>query len=720
MAIACTLDSRIILRLHADFCTKHLSIWSCTVGFPKDMTGQETYKPPVRDDLTPASLDWQENGLPVSRQYADIYFSTASAIGEARHVFLSGNSLESRWQTLTSKRFTIAECGFGSGLNFLCAWQLWQDTAPCGSTLHYLGFELHPLVLRDLKQIHRTWPQLGKLSEAFMAQLPPPCSGLHRLQLGTADHPVILDLYYGDVTETIKQVCPERTSVDAWFLDGFSPKQNPAMWSGSLCRQMAKLSHDNTTLSTYSVASHVRGNLTQAGFEVEKSAGFGRKRHMLRAWLSNSSAQRKPPAANSQTPWFSLPPAHGYKTVAVIGSGLAGSATAHALARRGFRVEVFERAPHIASGASGNPQGILHLKPARRLTAGAMFQRQAYLFASSHYRRLTNQSNGPIQWHNCGFLQLARDSEEQSRQHELIEKRLYPPQIMRPVSAGEASELAGLELKQPGLFFSHGGWLNPAALCQWYLSHPGITVHIGSAVTELARHKAGTWHLHVKNSLKDEYLSQEADCVVIAGSFEAGHLSQCSSYPLFPVRGQISRLPFSGYSKKLQTILCTNGYIIPAHDGLHSIGGSFTSRSTDRKVSETDRKTNLQLLRQISPELHDSFMTQGMEHDRAGIRCTTTDHLPLLGPLDDENANKSRYAGLLRNASATFNHKGRYFPGLFVNLAHGSHGISTTPLAGEYLACLISGEPLPLQQPVINALHPARFLIRRLKKQISR
>jgi tRNA 5-methylaminomethyl-2-thiouridine biosynthesis bifunctional protein len=75
--------------------------------------------------------------------------------------------LAERWQALdreSTGRFTIIETGFGTGLNFLLAWQLWQQTAPQHWQLHYISVEKHPLKAEDLQRAHSSWPELSSLA----------------------------------------------------------------------------------------------------------------------------------------------------------------------------------------------------------------------------------------------------------------------------------------------------------------------------------------------------------------------------------------------------------------------------------------------------------------------------------------------------------------------------------------------------------------------------
>ena len=53
-------------------------------------------------------------------------------------------------------------------------------------------------------------------------------------------------------------------------------------------------------------------------------------------------------------------------------------------------------------------------------------------------------------------------------------------------------------------------------------------------------------------------------------------------------------------------------------------------------------------------------------------------------------------------------------PGLYLNTAHGSRGLSSTPLVAQLLASMICAEPLPMSRVLQRALAPSRFLVRDL------
>ncbi|MCQ9724220.1 ATP-grasp domain-containing protein [Pseudomonas aeruginosa] len=82
-------------------------------------------------DFQHAQLDWDENGQPLSRAFGDVYFSRHSGLNETRHVFLATNRLAERFAALgDGEVLCIGETGFGTGLNFLCAWQLFLGPGP--------------------------------------------------------------------------------------------------------------------------------------------------------------------------------------------------------------------------------------------------------------------------------------------------------------------------------------------------------------------------------------------------------------------------------------------------------------------------------------------------------------------------------------------------------------------------------------------------------------
>lgn len=221
-------------------------------------------------DQTPA-LDWRDDVIPVSRQFDDPYFSLAGGLDETRHVFLTGNGLPGRFRD----GLQIAELGFGTGLNLLAVLLAYQGPGH----LHYTSFEAYPMPAADIARALTAFPEVAGMAEPFLRQW---ASGARVLTFPSLTATVIL----GDARETLARW---QGQADAWFLDGFSPAKNPELWSPDLMAEVARHTAPGGTFATYTAAGHVRRALASAGFEVERAAGFGTKRHMSRGILKGAA-----------------------------------------------------------------------------------------------------------------------------------------------------------------------------------------------------------------------------------------------------------------------------------------------------------------------------------------------------------------------------------------------------------------------------------------------
>jgi tRNA U34 5-methylaminomethyl-2-thiouridine-forming methyltransferase MnmC len=215
-----------------------------------------------------AELSWRDGLIPVSTQFDDPYFSLGDGFAETRHVFLDGNDLPARFKP----GFHIAELGFGTGLNMLAAWALWEQSGQEGA-LHFTSFEAFPMAQPDMAQALQAFPDLAPWADRFLSVWQGGTCALGHLHQTGGE---------GDARETLPLW---GGRADAWFLDGFSPAKNPELWGEALMQAVADHTAEGGTAATYTAAGFVRRGLEAAGFTVERSPGYGRKRHMTRAWL---------------------------------------------------------------------------------------------------------------------------------------------------------------------------------------------------------------------------------------------------------------------------------------------------------------------------------------------------------------------------------------------------------------------------------------------------
>ncbi|MDT8894477.1 bifunctional tRNA (5-methylaminomethyl-2-thiouridine)(34)-methyltransferase MnmD/FAD-dependent 5-carboxymethylaminomethyl-2-thiouridine(34) oxidoreductase MnmC [Halomonas sp. I1] len=671
--------------------------------------------PPAKDPLPPlaglprAHLDWRPDDggddAPHSSEFDDVYFSRHDGRAETEHVFLEANRLPERFRAWWEARpFVIGETGFGTGLNMLCAWACFDAHAPDSARLHLVSTELYPLGRQDLVRALTAWPDLADRAAALLAQWPEPVRGVHRLWL---DDRVILDLHFGDTTERLERL---DGAVDAWFLDGFAPSKNPEMWQPELFAAMAARSRPGATFATFTCAGVVKRGLKAAGFAWRKVPGFGRKREMLAGEIATPPADQR----RRSTPWFTPPAARPARRVAVIGAGLAGCTVAAALARRGVAVTLIDR-EGPGAGASGNALGALYVK----LAAETNRQSRSYLAGLLYTRRWLEALDPDHElWSPCGVLQLATAEREARRQTRFLANHPLPASVVRQVDAAEASRLAGLALPHGGLDYPLAGWVRPAALCDHLAASDGVSAY-RDEVQELAPTPDG-WRLTLAGEHGDTAF--EADQVVIAAATASNGFAQTTALPLQPVRGQISRLALPDGTPAPRRVVCAGGYAMPPRDGALTFGASFTPNDTDATTREADHVANLEELERTLPGYLAALVEAGADvspgalDGRAAVRAASPDKSPYAGPVPDADAWRRDYAALAKDATRVPDLPGRHHAGLWISAAHGSRGLASAPLTAELLASRICDEPLPLEAPLVDHLHPGRRLIRDLMR----
>ncbi|MDR0703226.1 MAG: bifunctional tRNA (5-methylaminomethyl-2-thiouridine)(34)-methyltransferase MnmD/FAD-dependent 5-carboxymethylaminomethyl-2-thiouridine(34) oxidoreductase MnmC [Azoarcus sp.] len=632
--------------------------------------------------LQPASLQFAADGTPFSEAYGDVYHAAEGGLGQARHVFLAGNGLPERWRG--RERFVIAETGFGAGLNFLASWAAWREDAARPGALHFVSFELHPFRVEDLARLHAAWPELSPLADALRAHWPPLAGGMHRLHFD--GERVCLTLYFGDVREGLAQL---DACVDAIFLDGFSPAKNPEMWSAKVFHLLSRRAAPDATLATWSVAGAVREGLRRACFVTEKAPGFGGKREMLRGHLfphpRRGDARPAPPAAHHAI---------------VIGAGAAGSAVTARLAARGWTVDVIDAESGPGQGASGNHAGVLRPQPSfddnrmSRLTrAGALY--------GWRYIGKALAAGGPLQAAACGVLHLARDAAQARKMASAAARLALPGELLRYVDAAEAGEIARWPVSFGGWYFPGCGWVRPPSLCAANLAaHPQyIRTHWMRRVAAIAR-RGERWH-----ALADDGGTIAAAPVMIlaAGTGLAG-FAQAAPLPVIAARGQVSVLPAAPGSAP-RAVVCCGGYVTPEVEGRRCAGASFDVDDADAHARLSDQQANLAKLEAILPGY-----TAGLDAAALGARVSfrpvSPDRLPMVGaiPAVEAAAPPASLAALPRH------------DGLYAVSGFGARGLAWAMLAGETLASRIAGDPLPLERELVEAMDPARFLLRRRRR----
>lgn len=528
-----------------------------------------------------ADLDWTPEGAPVSRQFGDVYFSREDGLAETRAVFLAGCGLPEAWAG--RPHFTVAELGFGTGLNIVALLDLWMRHRPAGGRLSIFSVEAHPLSRDSAARALSAWPDLAGPAGRLLDVWPRATPGFHRVAL--EDLGVTLDLAIGEAADGLARWAGQA---DAWFLDGFAPSTNPAMWSDAVLDAVAARSAPGARVATFTVAGAVRRGLQARGFQVDKRPGHGRKRERLEA-VAPGGPQAAPPAR-----------------IVILGAGIAGQATARALRALGLDPVVIE-AERPGAGASGFPAALV----TPRLDAGdpgiAALYAQALARAGDLYRAVPGAVLAE------GVLQLAAQPRDAAR-FDKVAAQPWWGGAMTPLTPEAASARSGTPVEVAGLWMGPAFALAPAAVREAWLE--GVQVRTGRAVG--LETVEGGWRVRLEDGQ-----AIDADAVVItAGWGTAGLLPGLG---LSPVAGQ------ADWSDGVTppAALAWGGYAVPTGEGL-LWGATHDRGETAPAASEAASTRNLATLEARLPALAAAVRDRPVQR-RAAVRATTPDRLPLCG-----------------------------------------------------------------------------------------
>ncbi len=634
--------------------------------------------------IVPARIVASPDGLPFAADFADTYHPRSGALAQARHVFLAGNGLPERWRG--RERFVIAETGFGLGNNFLAVWAAWRGDPQRSERLDFLSVELHPPTGDDLL----AWPRdagIAPLADELRRQWPPLTHNLHRLAFDGGR--VTLHLALGDVSAWLREWV---ATVDAFFLDGFAPDRNPAMWDARLFKALSRLAAPGATAATWSAARPVREGLGAAGFEVHKAPGQGGKRDITVARFAPRGTARSAPPGRPRERSVE-------RHALIVGGGLAGCAAAWALAEQGWRSTVLDTHAEPASEGSGNPGGLFHGVLTADDGVHARWHRAAAL-AFEPVARAAVAAGVPGDVN--GLLRLERELSGLAAMNALLRRHGLPPAYAQAMSAEEASARAGIAIGHPAWFYPGGGWIAPRGLARWFLRSAGDAVawrggiHVGAL-----RQDGRDWCL----TDRDGRELARSPTVVLANAGDALRLARADDWPIEPLRGQVSCAPAAGIALP-RIPLADAGYVLPAVDGLALFGATAQRADRDATVRESDHAENLAKLSRL---LGVSVALPGATlQGRVGWRWTAADRLPVIGALPHPE----------RVAVGSADQP-RLLPrreGLFVFTALGSRGIGMSALGARLLAAWVTGAPSPVEASLMDAVDPARFAARARRK----
>lgn len=213
--------------------------------------------------------------------YNDCYFSYEEGIEEARTVSVNSSDIVNI-ASKTEGTITVAETGFGTGLNFLALLMSLHEN-DLNNNLIYYTVDKYPLSPERIRELFEPFKdRLAGTSfylDAWQILYDDIKKGWNKISFDFFNIEVELNFFNGDVLDMLDDL---DIKAHAWFLDGHSPHKNSEMWSEEVMLKVSSNTRMGGTFATFTAANAVREALQKGGFEIEKIQGFGGKKHMIR------------------------------------------------------------------------------------------------------------------------------------------------------------------------------------------------------------------------------------------------------------------------------------------------------------------------------------------------------------------------------------------------------------------------------------------------------
>ncbi len=648
------------------------------------------------------NLIWRD-GHPYSELFDDIYYSsnnTEAIPGESEfnHVFFEHNNLAARWNEYT--QFTIAELGFGSGLNCVLTIRQWlKHCATCDTkkTLHYIAIDKYPLSADSIAALVSRYPELKPICDVMLESYPPAIEATHCRRM--FDNQVVIHFKFMDVSQALDD---EGLDVDAWYLDGFSPAKNPAMWTSSVFERMAANSAAGASCSTYTSAGFVKRNLGQAGFEVRKVSGHGNKREMLVATLKDKLS---PPLFYKDKPWFV--PAKKItstsKKMTIIGAGIAGLSMAYSMVQRGWSVCIIDKHGDIAAETSANPAAIVYPRLSVNNETDTRFYIAAYCY-SLHVLNTLQVKYSKAFWFDDGLQQCF----DRKRITDIIRHFQFNDDFMS-TAEGFFSDETRCPDDKVLVDYKKAGVVLPGVLCEVIKQECGDALKLLHGKVDEISYDNNKW-----SCFSESELINKADCLVIANGTSVNDLVKTLQLATEAIRGQVLVLNANQESRNIQKTINADIYFTQSIANKHYLGATY---SRFNKSPEIDASENRSLLASLDVMYPGVFKSEDIDESWVGFRCMSKDRVPVVGAVPDVGFFYDRYSDIHHGKHNKRYPAVQYQKGLYITAAHGSRGFTSSFLCAEIIASQIEGESLPVNKKTLDFLSPSRFIVNELKRR---
>ncbi len=339
--------------------------------------------------------------------------------------------------------------------------------------------------------------------------------------------------------------------------------------------------------------------------------------------------------------------------IAVIGAGIAGVSTAWFLKNAGMKVLLIDKSAYPASGGSGAAGAFI----SPRIGKGGRLQEltnRAFGFAVDFY-----SYNFPEYFHHTGILRIPKNSDDAEK------FKIYEQYNHKPYRIYDQDRLKsiGIEDQGPGFYFPQAGDCDAMRLCEAMVSNINYR------------------QMTVKNIVKSndiwEIVSDSESIKVPKIILATGYENRLFDMRYMGVKGLWGSRGDYYTDNNIPTTIHKDFTLSSDRDGIVKIGA--THIKSPNPCILCDGKP-LRGLEERAENLYPN-LTIRLKRTLCGMRSTSRDHFPLVGPILDLESMLKKYPALYRGAKVEF----EYLNGIYILNGLGGRGFVFAPLMAKYL-----------------------------------
>lgn len=193
-----------------------------------------------------------------NEKFDENYHCLAGAASEAKIKFAEPCKIRELAKTGS---ISILDICFGLGYNSAAAIDAALEFNP-DCKINIIGLENDESLFELIKMIKTPFKSYKLIQK------------IDKFNLLIIDNKIQIRIILDNALDSIKKI---NQKFDAVFLDPFSPKKCPELWTLDFFRDIKSVMKPGAIMSTYSCATHVREKLREVNFQVEDGPVFGRK-----------------------------------------------------------------------------------------------------------------------------------------------------------------------------------------------------------------------------------------------------------------------------------------------------------------------------------------------------------------------------------------------------------------------------------------------------------